>query len=119
MIIAQRTNPKAQMAFASFVHALYEVDSYAIARFVSKDWRPPVLLLLAPVIESGIEYLIDVELPYAEDFRQHKFPPLDRIVTTSGKIHYEHRNLPTKELRTAMDDFVDSMDLSTADEEDG
>jgi len=118
VIIAQRTNDKACMALSSFIHALYELDSYAVARFVAKPDKAPAILLLTPNIEPDFECLYDVELPFAEDVRQYRFPPLDRILTVSGKNITSHRNLPTKELQDAMSKYVDSMDLSKGDEED-
>ena len=114
LIIAQRTNDLAAMALSSFIHTLYELDTCAIARLVTKDERPPVVLALTASIESDFECLIDVELPFAEDFRQHKFPPLDRIPTFSGKILKEHRHLPSESLLTSMGTYIDSMDLSKA-----
>src|SRR6266702_8205656 len=113
IIIAQKTNDKASLALSSLIHALYEVDSYAIARLVTKEGKEPVLLLLAPLIEPDYEYLIDVELPFAEDMRGYKFAPLDKVVTVSGKNLIQHRNLPSNDLMRAMSDYVDAMDLST------
>ncbi|TKA69171.1 hypothetical protein B0A49_04616 [Cryomyces minteri] len=113
VIIAQKTNDKASMALSSFVHSLYELDSYAIARFVRVDNSKPQILLLAPSIEPGFECLTDVELPFAEDIRSYRFPPLDRVITVSGKTIKEHQNLPNNDLMNAMSDYVDSMDLST------
>ena len=112
IIIAQKTNDKASLALSSLTHALYEVDSYAIARLVTKEGKEPVLLLLAPFIEPDYEYLIDVELPFAEDMRSYKFAPLDKVVTVSGKYLIQHRNLPSDDLMQAMSDYVDAMDLS-------
>jgi len=111
VIIAQRTDDKAVLALSSFIHALFELDYCAIARLVTKDGKDPVLLLLTPSIEPDFECLIDVELPFAEDVRSYKFPPLDRIVTVSGKKLTEHRNLPSSKLSRAMDDLVDGMNL--------
>lgn len=116
--IAQQTNDKARMAFSSLVHALHELDSYAIARIVVKDGRDPQLLIMAPLIEPNLESLIDVPLPFAEDMRQYRFPPLDRVVTISGAILTKHRNIPTDALADAMSAFVDSMDLSNAENDD-
>ena len=113
VIVPQRTDEKAHMALSSFIHALYETESFAIARLVPKDDRPPVVLLLAPSIEPDFECLIDLEIPFAEDIRSYKFPPLDRIVTVSGKVLTQHRNLPNESLLKAMDAYVDHMDLST------
>ena len=113
VIIAQRTNNKAILALSSVIHALFELESYAIARLVPKSGKPPVLLLLAPSIEVDNECLLDVQIPFAEDVRSYRFPPLDRVVTVSGKILKEHRNLPSDELCSAMDEYIDSLDLST------
>src|SRR5436305_8559744 len=111
--IAQRTNGKARIALSSFIHALFELESYAVARFVAKDGKDPILLLLAPWIEADFECLVDVQLPFAEDVRQHMFPPLDRIVTVSGYVLKAHRNLPSDKLLDSMSAYVDGMDLST------
>ena len=112
VVIAQKTNDKASMALSSFIHALFELDCYAIARLVTKNDNSPVLVLLAPSIEPDYECLLDVQLPFAEDVRSYAFPPLDRVVTVSGKTLTEHRNLPNDGLKKAMSDFVDKMDLS-------
>lgn len=102
------------MAFSSLVHALYELDSYAVARLVKGTNKEPQMLLLCPSIEPGKECLIDVPLPFAEDVRTYRFAPLDRIVTTSGTtIRTGHRYLPSDDLQQAMDTYVDGMDLST------
>ena len=126
VIIAQRGNEKASMALSSLVHALYELEIFAVARLVTKANVKPLILLLAPSIErvegeksvagngDGLECLTDVELPFAEDLRQYKFPPLDRVKTISGKtLTTEHRNLPEEKLKSAMSAYVDKMDLDT------
>jgi ATP-dependent DNA helicase 2 subunit 2 len=116
--IAAPTNDKARMAFSSVVHALFELESYAVARIVTKDMKDPQLILLCPSIEPDLEALVDVPLPFAEDFRTYKFPPLDRVITLSGATLTKHRNIPTADLQKAMDAYVDSMDLSTFDRDD-
>ncbi|MCJ1315668.1 ATP-dependent DNA helicase II subunit 2 [Xylographa vitiligo] len=118
VIIAQKTNSKAIIALSSLIHALFELESFAIARLVPKDNKTPVLLLLAPSIEVDYECLLDVQIPFAEDVRSYKFAPLDRIVTVSGKILKEHRNLPNETLSSAMSDYVDSLDLSSFGKDD-
>ena len=111
IIIGQKTNAKAIMALSSLIHALFELESYAVARLVKKDGNDPMILLLAPSIEVDYECLLDVQLPFAEDLRPYKFPPLDRVVTVSGKVITEHRNIPSETLQKAMNDYVDRMDL--------
>ena len=111
VIIGARTNDKAIIALSSLIHALHELESFAIARFVQKDDKNPVLLVLAPSIEPDFECLIDVQLPFAEDIRHYQFAPLDRVMTVSGKAIKEHRNLPNDTLQAAMDEYVDKMSL--------
>lgn len=118
VIVAERTNEKAYMALSSFIHALYELESYAVARLVAKENKEPRILLLQPAIEPEFECLYDVELPYQEDVRSYKFPPLDKVVTVSGRELTIHRNLPSDDLKSAMSDYVDSMDLSTFGKDD-
>ena len=114
VIIANRTNDTAKLALSSFVHALWELETYAVARFVARDGKDPLLLLLAPLIDGTYECLVDVELPFAEDIRQYTFPPLDKVVTVAGKHLIQHRTLPSDELMEAMGRYVDAMDVSTS-----
>jgi ATP-dependent DNA helicase 2 subunit 2 len=110
--IAQTGNDKARIAFSSLVHALHELDSYAVARIVLKDGKGPRILLLAPSIEPDLEAFYDVPLPFQEDVRNHRFPPLDRVLNTSGVPIPNHRNMPTEEQEEAMSNYIDKMDLS-------
>jgi ATP-dependent DNA helicase 2 subunit 2 len=119
-LIAQKSNQAAQLGLSSLIHALYEAECYAVARLVTKELKPPVIVLLVPRVEAEWEALVDVELPFEEDMRRYKFPPLDRKLTVSGKVITEHKDLPTDDLTTAMSAYVDAMDLSTFDtDEDG
>lgn len=116
VIIAQRANDKAALALSSFIHALFELDSYAVARLVPKENKPPLMVLLAPSIEPDYECLLEVQLPFAEDVRAYRFPPLDKVFTVSGKVMTEHRSLPNDNLVDAMSKYVDSMELVEQDE---
>lgn len=118
IVIAQKMNDKAVLALSSLIHALFELDSYAIARVVKKDGSEPLLTVLSPSVETDYECLIENQLPFNEDVRQYRFPPIDKIVTVSGKVVTQHRNLPSKDLAEAMSDFVDSMDISHFDRDD-
>lgn len=111
VIIAQKTNDEAGLALSSLIHALFELECYAVARLVTKEGKPPLVVLLAPSIEQDFECLLEVQLPFAEDVRSYRFPPLDRVITVSGKTVTEHRNLPKEELMSAMSEYVDSMEL--------
>jgi ATP-dependent DNA helicase 2 subunit 2 len=113
--VPSKVNPQAAMAFSSLIHALFERECYAVARLVAKDGRDPIMLLMAPFFDHANNYecLVDVELPFAEDMRSFTFPPLDKIVTVAGKHISQHRLLPNDDLKSAMSDYVDAMDLST------
>lgn len=117
VIIAEKANDKANLAFSSIVHGLIELECYAIGRLVARAGQSPQVVLLAPSLEGDVECLIDVQLPFAEDIRSYQFPSLDKVVTVSGKIVKEHRNLPSKDLLDAMDKYVDSMELIRLDED--
>ncbi|KAF3059626.1 ATP-dependent DNA helicase II subunit 2 [Daldinia childiae] len=119
--IPQKFNDTAALKLSSFIHSLQELESYAVARIVTKDGKEPSLILLAPHIEPDFECLYDVPLPFAEDVRNYQFPPLDKVVTVTGNIKREdHRLLPSQELSDAMDDYVDAMDISSwAKDDDG
>ena len=62
VVVGQRTNPKAIMALSSLIHALYELDHYIVARLVTKKDKPPVMVVMAPLIEPEFEALIDVQV---------------------------------------------------------
>ena len=113
VIVPAKNNPQAEIELSSFIHALYELESYAIARFVAKDGKDPELLLLMPSPDSEPACLYDVPLPFAEDVRSYRFPPLDKVVTVTGNVLKEHRLLPSDRLKDAVSDLVDAMDLST------
>lgn len=115
IIVPQKFNEESEVAFSSLVHALYELESYAVARFVEKDGKDPVLLLLIPDPKAEGEYdcLYDIRLPFAEDVRPYQFAPLDKVYTVSGGVLTEHRLLPDNKLEKAMSDYVDAMDLET------
>jgi len=117
VIVAAKDNPKAAMALSSLIHALFELESYALARLVTKKNLAPVLVLLAPLIDADYECLIDVQVPFAEDVRHYKFPPLNRVRTISGKVLEKHRFLPTPDMEKLMSDYVDKMDLMVANDD--
>lgn len=114
VIVAQKQNEEAELAMSALIHALHELESYAVARYVQKDDAQPQLLLLKPNpgIEDPFECFYDVPLPFAEDVRSYQFPPLDKVLTVTGHVLTEHRLLPAEDLNQAMSDYVDAMDLS-------
>jgi Ku70/Ku80 beta-barrel domain len=64
-IIAQKSNQRAQIALSSLIHALEENDLVALTRLVTKDDKPPVMIMMAPSIEPDYECLVDVQVRLA------------------------------------------------------
>jgi ATP-dependent DNA helicase 2 subunit 2 len=114
VIVAQRHNEEAELGLSALIHKLWDLESYAVARYVQKDGAQPQILLLKPnpAYADNFECLYDVPLPFAEDVRTYQFPPLDKVLTVTGNVLKEHRLLPSQDLKEAMSDFVDAMDLS-------
>lgn len=83
---------------------------------MKKENNPPLMVALAPSIEPEYECLFEVQLPFAEDVRAYRFPPLDKVITVSGKELKEHRNIPSDDLLDAMSKYVDNMELVNTDE---
>ncbi|KAK3990634.1 ATP-dependent DNA helicase [Cladorrhinum sp. PSN332] len=122
LIAAKKFDEQSEIGLSALIHALHELESYAVARYVQKDGAQVQILLLKPNpgIEDEFECLYDVPLPFAEDVRSYQFPPLDKVLTVSGSVLKEHRLLPNDDLKEAMSDFVDAMDMSGFDvDEDG
>lgn len=115
--VAKSFDEKSQVALSALIHALYELEQFAVARFVTKEGKDPEILLLKPSVDIDMECLYDVPLPFAEDARLYRFPPLDKVITITGKTLTEHRLLPDDKLKHAMSDLVDSMDISEFDQD--
>lgn len=116
--VAKSFDEKSKVALSALIHALYELDQLAIARLVAKDGKDPEILVLKPSVDTDMECLYDVPLPFAEDARLYRFPPLDKVITITGKTLTEHRLLPNEKLKRAMSDLVDSMDISEFGQDD-
>jgi len=111
--LAAKFSEPDEIALSALINALYDTESYAVARLVAKDGKDPQIVLLMPESDVDFECLYDVPLPFAEDLRHYQFPPLDKVVTLSGQTLTKHRLLPSDELEQAMSDYVDAMDLSS------
>jgi hypothetical protein len=57
-------------------------------------------------------------MPFADDLRKYTFQSLDKLHNKRGETIEHHPNIPTDEMITAMDKFIDSMDLMDAGEKD-
>ena len=117
-IVAKKDDERGQIILSSLARTLYELEIYVLARLVPRTNTAPHLIIAAPFIEPGFEALVDVQVPFSEDVRQYSFAPFDRVTTFLGKTLTKHRNIPTNDMKEAMSDFVDSMDLTKLEDED-
>ncbi|KIJ21356.1 hypothetical protein PAXINDRAFT_123034 [Paxillus involutus ATCC 200175] len=116
-IYASPTSVPDQLAFSSIVQAMYEKGVLAIARMVTRDGADPKMGVLSPVVWPGVDVLLWVQMPFADDVRHYTFPSLSTLTSRSGERMTRHAYLPTEEQLEAMDKFVDAMDLTDAGEE--
>ncbi|KAF7310439.1 Ku domain-containing protein [Mycena chlorophos] len=112
------SQPAQQVAISSIAQAMYEKDSMAIARWVSKDGMDAKMGVIAPCIDEGVDFLLWSHMPFADDVRKFMFPSLDTLISKKGEQLTEHAFLPTQPQLDAMDAFVDAMDLMDAGEKD-
>jgi ATP-dependent DNA helicase 2 subunit 2 len=57
-------------------------------------------------------------MPFADDVRKYTFASLDTLLNKDGHEVKAHAYLPTNEQMSAMDEFVDAMDLMEAGDKD-
>ncbi|EMD41347.1 hypothetical protein CERSUDRAFT_146244 [Gelatoporia subvermispora B] len=107
-----------QVALSSLVKAMAKSEEkFAIARWVKKDGGEPKVGVMWPMtIEGQMDYLMWVQMPFADDIRNFPFGSLDKLVSKTNNTVTSHPYLPTKEQESAMDRFVDEMDLMNAGE---
>ncbi|XP_065584388.1 caspase b-like isoform X3 [Artemia franciscana] len=105
MIFVPRSGDQnSQVKLSAFIHALAESKKVAIVRRVYSDNMPPKVGFLSPVIKPSTEYLQYITLIYSEDVRKITFPSL-----------LEEKKKLTDDQKGAIDDLIDSMDLTSSD----
>jgi len=70
VIVGQKGNDKAAVALSSLIHALYELESYALVRFVKRKNDAPVMMVLAAEVEPDFECLVDVQVRWVFSLRR-------------------------------------------------
>ncbi|KAG8959142.1 ATP-dependent DNA helicase II subunit 2 [Tulasnella sp. 419] len=105
---------KSQVSLSSFVRAMNIKDVYAIVRWVHQNDADAKMAICYPVVDKDTDYLFMARVPFAEDFRKYTFPSLDNLYNKKGEKIEKHPLLPTDAVQTAMDKWVDKMDLMDA-----
>lgn len=122
-VTSARGDARASLALSSLVHAVYLENSAIIVRFIQKENKEVKMCVLTPVIEENFEGFVLSRLPFAQDQRHYRFPPLGEVrirskETGGFKTVKEHPvMIPTDDMQEAMDQFVDHMDLMEADDD--
>ncbi|KZT58400.1 SPOC domain-like protein [Calocera cornea HHB12733] len=116
------TSSKAQLQFSAIVQAMAERGVMMVVRYVWRDGADPKVGVCKPqplgsVEWGGVDCLLYVQMPFADDVRKYKFNSLTRLFDKEGDKITAHSTLPTKEQQDAMDAFVDSMDLMDAEQD--
>ena len=90
-----------QGQLSAYIHALYEKDAVALAKYVRVKNANPKLIVMYPVIKADKEFLYFSQLPFAEDIRRFTFPSLSKIKPTDKQLNL-------------MENWINSMDLMEA-----
>ncbi|TDL15840.1 SPOC domain-like protein [Rickenella mellea] len=117
-IWADPSSGQQQVAFSSIVQAMLERNVVAFARWVTRDGMDPKMGVLVPRSFEKVDCLLWVQMPFADDVRRYTFQSLENLVSKKGEKIEKHAYLPTEEQMSAMDAFVDSMDLMHAGDKD-
>ncbi|KAL2315645.1 hypothetical protein POMI540_1105 [Schizosaccharomyces pombe] len=104
-IIVPKDDFESKLNFSAFVQSLEREHRYALARFVSKDKGVPVLLVLMPYVEFKRHYLVDIQLPFAEDVRPYSFSEFEKLSNEEDM----------RQIDFAVSNYIDNMDLDSFD----
>lgn len=115
-VLPNPRTPRAQIALSSLVQAAAVKGVYALARYVARAHAEPRLCVLAPLIEHEFDGFYMVRVPFRDDVRRWAFPPLDRVVTSTGHTVRTHPTIPTPAQQAQMDALVERMDLMDMDD---
>ncbi|KAG2046414.1 SPOC domain-like protein [Suillus hirtellus] len=110
--------PQQQVALSSIVQAMFEKGVLAIARWVSKDGMDPKMGVLEAHVDTNIDFLLWVQMPFADDVRKYTFASLENLVSKNGESVTKHPYLPTEDQLEVMGKFIDSMDIMYLGEKD-
>ncbi|CAJ0761445.1 21496_t:CDS:10 [Entrophospora sp. SA101] len=113
-IVPPKNNYLAANYLSALIHGLYEKETYALVRYVRRNFEAPKLGVLAPHITPKKECLYFSFIPFKEDRKYIELPSLERIFTTSGRRVDTHPNLPSVEVLDKMEIFIKGMDLMEA-----
>ncbi|KAF5121344.1 hypothetical protein DV113_000778 [Geotrichum candidum] len=127
-VVGSKGSLEDSLAVGSLAATLAQEQSAAIVRYVTKDAAPVQMGALFPhqvlAEEEGDEprgwVLVLVSLPFDQDVRRYRFPPLlNRSAMAGSRAMSEQTQkllVPTEEMDDAMEQFIEDHDLMAADE---
>lgn len=119
-VVADPSDSVMQVMLSALINALYETNTIAIVRRVYSANSAPRVGCLVPHIKTNYECLMYHELPFSEDIRTYIFAPLPLSDGDDGDAPAKKKFKPSADQLSAIDDLINVMDLTTADEdEDG
>lgn len=133
-IWADTNSAREQIALSSFVLAMEQKEMVAVIRMITGDGRDAKMGIGLPRRLENVDCLLwvqvrlyncrdslgleRIQMPFAEDYRKYSFKSLERLQNKKGELVTDHPSLATPQMLEAMDDFVDSMDLTEAAKDD-
>ncbi|KAA3682216.1 ATP-dependent DNA helicase 2 subunit 2 [Paragonimus westermani] len=112
----------ASNGLAALAQALFELDGVALVRRVYNRVSAPRLGVLTPEIRDAQVALVYTDLAFADDYRPFEFPtlPLRNPPSAAAAVRSckQAKTCPTDEQLRAMNQFVDSMMLGNAADND-
>ncbi|KAF5101420.1 hypothetical protein D0Z00_000899 [Geotrichum galactomycetum] len=126
-VVGSKGSLQDSLAVGALAVALAQEQSAAIVRYVTKDAGPVQMGALFPhqVLAEEDEadeprgwVLVLVSLPFDQDVRRYRFPPLLNRAGGGRAMSEQTEKLlvPTEEMDDAMEQFIDEHDLMAADE---
>ncbi|KAF9382159.1 ATP-dependent DNA helicase II subunit 2 [Podila verticillata] len=109
-------DPRAEVEIAGLLFGMFEKNSYALCRYVRAEDAEPKLAILWPEITAETKFFYFGQVAFQEDVRQYFFTSLTDVKSASGKKLEKHRLLATPDMISAAKDFVNALDLMTAED---
>ncbi|KAG0352474.1 X-ray repair cross-complementing protein 5, partial [Podila minutissima] len=109
-------DPRAEVEIAGLLFGMFEKNSYALCRYVRAEDAEPKLAILWPEITAETKCFYFGQVAFQEDVRQFFFTSLTEVKSASGKTLEKHRLLATPEMVSAAKDFLNALDLMTAED---
>ncbi|KAH3679706.1 hypothetical protein WICMUC_000774 [Wickerhamomyces mucosus] len=123
-IVGKKTTKDIKALYA-IIDSLFELNAFAIARYVQRENSDIQMVVLIPTliksqdikrkldIDEDQKALILIRLPYNEDIKFSVFPNIKILKTARGQLVQDSKLIPNDELQIKMDELVSKMTVDT------